>query len=221
MKLLVILFLVRLFARINIFKLIEEKYGCIGIEAARSIEIYRTKLSKIKCGIDFLLTCKRNNLIPTFTRTKSAIKVSFQLRNKISRQIIDAEQKNEPQKKKILLNKIKKRQEELKSRVGYVTYVVFYHNINKVISKKRTDWMKTHHKKIENLKRTQNKINSIRNRPAENIIHNFSSFALSEEEKRALSFSLDENIPTKLNEKKKYKPNLNHFTGNFFNIQSI
>ena len=81
--------------------------------------------------------------------------------------------------------------------------------------------MKTHHKKIENLKRTQNKINNIRNRPTENIIHNFSSYALSEEEKRALSFSLDENIPTKLNEKKKYKPNLNHFTGNFFNIQSI
>ena len=100
MKLLVILFLVRLFARINIFKLIEEKYGCIGIEAARSIEIYRTKLSKIKCGIDFLLTCKRNNLIPTFTRTKSAIKVSFQLRNKISRQIIDAELKNKHWKRR-------------------------------------------------------------------------------------------------------------------------
>ena len=148
------------------------------------------------------MTCKRNNLIPTFARTKLAVKVSFQLRSKTSRQIIDAELKNKHRKKKILLNKIKKRQEELKSRVGYVTYVVFYHNINKVISKKRTDWMKTHHKKIENLKRTQNKINNIRNRPAENIIHNFSSYALSEEEKRALSFSFDENIPTKLNENK-------------------
>ena len=197
MKLLVILFLIRLYARIT-----EEKYGCTGIKVAKSIEIYCTKLSKIKCGIDFLLTCKRNNLTPTFPRTKLAVKVSFQLRNKISRQIIDAKLKNKHRKKKILLNKIKKRQEELKSRVGYVTYVVFYHNINKVISKKRTDWMKTHHKKIENLKRTQNKINNIRNRPAENIIHNFSSYALSEEEKRALSFSLDENIPTKLNENK-------------------
>ena len=202
MKLFVILFLVRLYARIYIFKLIEEKYGRIGIKVARSIEIYRTKLSKIKCDIDFLLTCKRNNLIPTFARTKSAVKVSFQLRNKTSQQIIDAELKNKHRKKKILLNKIKKRQEELKSRVGYVTYVVFYHNINKVISKKRTDWMKTHHKKIEALERTRNKINNIRNRSAENIIHNVSSYVLSEERKRALSFSLDENIPTKLNEKK-------------------
>ena len=202
MKLFVILFLIRLYARIYIFKLIEEKYGRIGIKVARSIEIYRTKLSKSKCDIDFLLTCKRNNLIPTFARTKLAVKVNFKLRNKMSRQIIEAELKNKHRKKNILLNKIKKRQEELKSRVGYVTYVVFYHNINKVISKKRTDWMKTHHKKIEALERTRNKINNIRNRSAENIIHNVSSYVLSEERKRALSFSLDENIPTKLNEKK-------------------
>ena len=149
MKLLVILFLIRLYARIT-----EEKYGWTGIKVAKSIEIYCTKLSKIKCGIDFLLTCKRNNLTPTFPRTKLAVKVSFQLRNKISPQIIEAELNNKHQKKKILLNKIKKRQDELKSRVGYVTYVVFYHNANKVISKKRTDCMKTHHKKIEGLKRT-------------------------------------------------------------------
>ena len=52
------------------------------------------------------------------------------------------------------------------------------------------------------LEKNTNKINNIRNRPTENIIHNFSSYVLSEEEKRTLSFSLDENIPTKLNENK-------------------
>lgn len=55
--------------------------------------------------------------------------------------------------------------------------------------------MKAHHKKIDGLKRTLNEINNIRNRPTENIIHNF-SYVLSEEEKHDLSFSLDENIPT-------------------------
>ena len=69
MKFLVILFLVRLYARINIFKLVEEKYGHIGIKVARSIKIYHTKLSKIKCDIDFLFTCKINNLIPTLAHT--------------------------------------------------------------------------------------------------------------------------------------------------------
>ena len=94
---------------------------------------------------------------------KLAVKISFQLCNKISRQIIGAELKNKHWKKKILLNKIKKRQDEPKSRVDYVTDALFYHNINKVISKKNPDWMKTHYEKIEDLKRTQNKTNSIRN----------------------------------------------------------
>ena len=109
----------------------------------RSIEVYCPKLSKIKCHINFLLLCKRNSLIPTFARTKLVVKVSYQLRNKISRQIKDAELKNKHQKKKILLNEIKKRREKLKSTVGYVIYVVLYHNINKVINKRRTDLLKT------------------------------------------------------------------------------
>ena len=78
--------------------------------------INKVLLKKInKCDIDFLLTCKTNNLIPLFARTKLAVKVSFQLCNKISRQIIDAELNNKHQKKKILLKKIKKRKEELRA----------------------------------------------------------------------------------------------------------
>ena len=110
---------------------------------ARSIEMYRTKLCKIKCYINFLLLCKRNNLILTFARKKLVVKVSYQLRNKISRQIKDAELENKLRKKKILFNEIKKREEKLKSSVGYVIYVVFHHNINKVINKRRTDQLQT------------------------------------------------------------------------------
>ena len=65
-------------------------------------------------------------------------------------------------KKKTRTDK-RKRHEELKNRVGYVIYEVFYHSINEVISKKKTELMKTHHKKIEGLKRTQSKKNNIRN----------------------------------------------------------
>ena len=62
--------------------------------------------------------------------------------------------------------------------------------------------MKIHQKKTEGLKRTQNKINSIRNCPTETLSTTFHHIFYSEEEKRALSFSLDENIPTKLIENK-------------------
>ena len=73
--------------------------------------------------------------------------------------------------------------------------------------------MKAHHKKIDGLKRTLNEINNIRNRPTENIIHNF-SYVLSEEEKH------DENIPMKLCENK-IQTKLELFYCNFFNIRSI
>ena len=55
----------------------------------------------------------------------------------------------------------------------------------------------------ENLRLEKNtEENNVRNRSTEKIIHNFPSYILSEEKKRALSFSLDDNIPTKLNENK-------------------
>ena len=70
-------------------------------------------------------------------------------------------------------------------------------------------------------RKEHNKTPNTKDRPTENI-HNFSLYALLEEDKEAFSFSLDESIPKKLNENKiLYKSNSNHFTGNFFNIKNI
>ena len=70
-------------------------------------------------------------------------------------------------------------------------------------------------------RKEHNKTPNIKDWPTENI-HKFSLYASLEEDKEAFSFSLDENIPKKLNENKiLYKSNLNHFTGNFFNIKNI
>ena len=66
-----------------------------------------------------------------------------------------AELSNKDQEKKILSKKIKKRYEELKSSVGYVAYVVFYHDMNKSINKngwcstRKLDAYKKHRKKYE------------------------------------------------------------------------
>ena len=70
MKLLVILFLLRLYARINIFRQIEEKYGQKEIKLARVIQKQLSRIAKIECGRKYLLFCKRNNLTPLFARPK-------------------------------------------------------------------------------------------------------------------------------------------------------
>ena len=62
MKLLVILFILKLYARVNIFKYIKEKYGRDNTNIARTIEKQRVKLAKVNCDIKSLIYCKKNNL---------------------------------------------------------------------------------------------------------------------------------------------------------------
>ena len=68
MELLAVLFILKLNARINIFKYIEEKYGQKEIKLARVIQKQRSHITKIQCDIKYLLPCKQNSLIPLFTR---------------------------------------------------------------------------------------------------------------------------------------------------------
>ena len=58
MKLLVILFILKLYTRVNIFKYIEEKYERDNIKLGRTIEKQRVKLAKIYYDIKSLIYCK-------------------------------------------------------------------------------------------------------------------------------------------------------------------
>ena len=49
--------------------------------------------------MDYLLQCKRHNLIPTFARPKIAIQISNYLRNKISKQVLETELTKKHRKK--------------------------------------------------------------------------------------------------------------------------
>ena len=99
MELLAVLFILKLNARINIFKYIEEKYGQKEIKLARVIQKQRSHITKIQCDIKYLFPCKQNSLIPLFTRPKFSIKISYYLRNKIEHQILEAAIKNKYRKK--------------------------------------------------------------------------------------------------------------------------
>ena len=99
MKLLAILFLLKLYACINISIDIEEKYEQKEIKLARVIQKQRSRITKIECDIKYSLFCKRNNLTPLFAKPKFSIRISHYLRNKTGRQILEAEIKNKYRKK--------------------------------------------------------------------------------------------------------------------------
>ena len=80
----------------------------------------------------------------------------------------------------------------------YVSCIVYY--VNKTITGKVKKWKDTHKKKLDKLCSTKHKTYQKYNRPYETIIHNYSKYILSMEEKHALSYTLDTHIPTKIDD---------------------
>ena len=189
--------MIKLYAQKNIFTLIKEKYGQSAIKLARLIEKYRSKVDKIKYDIKFLLTCKRNNLTPTFAKPRFSIKVSRYTRNRITRTILQQELQNKHKKLKQLKERLDSEIDELKDTVGFITFCTFNKITFKTLSRKRKQWKTTHEKKLSKLFETANP--PISNNCPKNMIHNLSSKTLSMEEEVHLSFGLDHPIPTKLN----------------------
>ena len=68
MKLLVILFIFKIFALINIFKHIGKKHGEFILRNVRSLERVKKKYSKVNQDTNFIKTCRRENSIPTFAK---------------------------------------------------------------------------------------------------------------------------------------------------------
>ena len=126
------------------------------------------------------------------------VRISYYLRNKIGRQVLEAEIKNKHRKKRALKRQLKENSECLANKIGFICKIVLYQKIKSVITNQKTRWSKTHYGKIERLKSDYRKYDKPKRRIVENI-HNFSSYKLTPEEEHALSFSLNDHIPTKQN----------------------
>ena len=73
--LLVIPFIIKLYARNSTFKYIKKKYGQEVIKIVRSYESLTTKYINVKADIKLVKSCIKENVIPTF------VKVNFHIKN--------------------------------------------------------------------------------------------------------------------------------------------
>ena len=93
-KLLVILFIIKSYARYDIFKFIK-KHGQNVITVVRSLEQMQTKYMKFIADIKFIRSCKKENLILTFVKVNVSIKSgSYKLKRKIARLVMNTELQN-------------------------------------------------------------------------------------------------------------------------------
>ena len=88
--------------RVNIFRHIKKKHVEDILRIARKLEDLTNKHTKIQLDINFIKTCKREDLIPTFAKVNVAIKHSTQ-KSKIyiARAVMETEMQNKHQKRKI------------------------------------------------------------------------------------------------------------------------
>ena len=77
--------------------------------------------------------------------------------------------------------------------------VALYYTINKSIKSYEKSIIAKHEKKINNLKRTSTRKETSTNTYVKETVHNFSSYVLSSDERIALSYTLDQHIPTSNN----------------------
>ena len=90
-KLLVILFIIKLYAR-NIFARIKMKHGQDARQLVRSYESLITKYMKVIADIKFIKLCKVEKIIPTFAKVNLFIKRgSRKLKLLIGRLVMESE----------------------------------------------------------------------------------------------------------------------------------
>ena len=172
------------------------------ISLARSYEQIKTKYLKTTADIVFINTCKIENLIPRFAKINLSVKDdNKKLTRRIVRIVMESQLQSKHREKKKLKKELTILNNQLKTSLNIILYKTLIHQVNIAI-KIRFKAIRLHHnKKLIKFRKSQQKYNksTMQMELVRNIVHKFSSYALSHEEINALSYGLDHHIPTKSN----------------------
>ena len=156
---------------------------------------------KLKAHIIYIKSCKKEELIHTFTKVYLAIKSGgLKIKKKIAKLVMETEIEH----KQYHLRKIQKDVRSLaisqKSTFGVILFNMVTHQLEVAIQSHLLSIKKRHIKNINNLRNNKRNYNTVADTPQliRNTIHNFSSYILSRDEELALMYGMDQNIPSHL-----------------------
>ena len=199
-KLLVIFFVMKLYARINIFRLIRGKLGQEVLKHIRSLEDNKSRLMKIEADISVIKACKEEQLIPTFAKGKLSIKsANRELQYKMAKLVMEAELKDKHNSKKKLENILRRLTFDLKRKVRFILFTAIIHLLNIAIKSRSKATGLRHEKKLKKLRKAQNSTmtDNVNLEFIKHAVHNYSSTIFSEQERITLSFGLEQHIPNR------------------------
>ena len=124
-KLLVIPFIIKLYAWNNIFKHIKKKHG------HDLIQVWKTKLEKLVDDIAFIKLCKKGQLFSTFAKVSVFTKNgTYNLKRKTASSVIEKELQNKHWEKRKLQKDIRSINVLLSTPLSVVVYNALLHQIN-------------------------------------------------------------------------------------------
>ena len=202
-NLLVISFVIKIFSRKPIFTYIREQHGNETFRRCRGLEKDTIRYEKLCSDLRFLLVCKKEGLVPTFAKPKLSINGSVKLQKEIAVLIIKTELKNKHRLKNQLKEELRRCNQAIRGCTSFLLFHALRYQIRSVIDTKRKKWESVHQRKLLALREAntlKRKPDAPRIRPG--IIHNFSSYVLSDREVEVLSYSLDHYVPGRENGKR-------------------
>ena len=160
-----------------------------------------TKYMKVTADIKFIKLCKVEKIIPTFAKVNLSIKSGGRkLKIRIARLVMESDiQSNHLEskklKKELLLNCI-----QLESVLGLFLYNALLHQVSFAVKIRQKATLKRHKKKLIKFCKNQN-VAPQTHKPsfAKCIVHNFSSYDLTDAVIMALSYCLDTHISANTN----------------------
>ena len=130
-KLLVTLFIIKLYARDNVFKHIKKKHEHNLIKAVRDFEQKKAKFEKLVADIAFIKLCKKEQLIPSFAKVNVSIRNGTdKVKRKIARLMMETELKNKHREKRKLRKDIRGINGLLSTSLSVIVYNALFHQIN-------------------------------------------------------------------------------------------
>jgi hypothetical protein len=200
------------------------------------------RLRRLKSAVAFILTCKNENLVPTFARLRFANPyiADVKLRQKCTRHILQAEMKFKqrllPQTAKFL----RRLDAELKQSVSPIVYIRLQSISQEIIKRKMTEIEMTHKKKLDVLRTNKIKqtpqrhiLDPVTNRPREILdpvtnlsqemgdpVTNLSTYTLTDCEHTALTNGLNHVYPPEKLDQPQFLCNMEYFYARLLNVRT-
>ena len=198
---LVFLFLVRCRfpAQLSIINVLRKRYGDTVVKQVRKLEKLDFKYKKASLDLQFLQTCKRQNVIPNFLNFKVANRrlLTSNAYNICQKKLLNQEISNKRNIVRNLYLKLVHLKDSLKYDLNFIDFIhittVFLGSNDRNISKIR----KTQSKKLGNLCSNNSYFESATSHDPDKVLFNFSSHQLTEHEKSLLTKGLNFAIPPK------------------------